>query len=332
MERHERLERTAALSALRWGVRFAFAALGIGIVVALVRQVGAETLCRILRDAAPWLPLVVVLEAARVGTDALATYAAYGPAAGKLLPLRVLARAALVARAVSSIAPAGRTATEATKAALLAPWAGSAAATAAAATGQAVTLVSGGILSVPCAAAAYVISGASPITMALVLHAALLVAAGTGIRVAMRAPWLGALAGRLSRRAGAHVQAMQAQARETSLLPPGPIAAMLLNRAIQVVQYAILARAVGAATGVSRALVAEGASMVALTVGAFVPAQVGVSEGAFAWSADVLGATVSQALAIALLGHALEAFFVAVGALVPLLWRAPALPDERPEH
>ncbi|MDI1450742.1 lysylphosphatidylglycerol synthase domain-containing protein [Polyangium sp. 6x1] len=326
------LERTAAASALRWGVRLAFAALGIGVVASLVRQVGAGTLYLILRGAAPWLPLVVALEAARVGADALATYAAYGPTASKLLPVRVLARASLVARAVSSIAPAGRTAAEATKAALLAPWAGAAAATAAAATGQAMTLVSGGIVSVPCAAAAYVISGASPITMALVVHAALLVAVGTGIRVAMRAPWLGALAGRLSRRAGERLDAVKARACETSLLPPGPIAAMLLGRAIQVAQYAILARAVGAATGVSRALVAEGASMVALALGAFVPAQVGVSEGAFAWSADVIGATLPQALAIALLAHALEAFFVAVGAVVPLVWRAPAPPNERPEH
>lgn len=326
------LERRPWGSALRWGVRLAFGALGIGVVVSLVRQVGAGALCLILRGAAPWLPLVVGLEAARVGTDALATYAAYGPAAGRLLPARVLARAALVARAVSSIAPAGRTAAEATKAALLAPWAGPTAATAAAATGQAVTLVSGGIVSVPCAAAAYVISGASPITMALVLHSALLVAAGTGIRVAMRAPWLGVLAGRWSGRAAARVEAFQARARETSLLPPMPIAVMLLGRALQVVQYAILARAVGAMTGVSRALVAEGASMVALAVGAFVPAQVGVSEGAFAWSADVLGATLPQAIAIALLGHALEAVFAAVGALVPLVWRAPRPPDERPEH
>lgn len=316
---------------MRWGLRFAFAGLGIVIVCTLVQHVGAGALGVILRRAAPWLPIVVGLELLRIGTDALATYAAYGERARHVSAV-ALARASLVARAVSSIAPAGRTAAEATKAALLAPWAGPAAATAAAATGQAVTLVSGGIVSVPCAAAAYALSGVSPITLALIVHAAALVTAGTLLRVAMRAPRLGALAGRVSARAGERVVAFQARARETSLLPPRPIAAMLLGRSIQVAQYAILARAVGATTGVSRALVAQGANMVSLSVGAFVPAQVGVSEGAFAWSADVLGATLPQAIAIAILWHALEAVFVAVGALVPLAWPAPSPPDERPEH
>ncbi|MRG96555.1 UPF0104 family protein [Polyangium spumosum] len=316
---------------MRWGARLAFAALGIGVVASLVRQAGAGALVAILRGAAPWLPLVVALELLRVGTDALATYAAYGDRA-KMLSVPALARASLVARAVSSIAPAGRAAAEATKAALLAPWAGPAAATAAGATVQAVTLVSGGIISVPCAAAAYALSGASAITLALVLHAALLVLAGTLLRVVMRASWFGALARRVSRRAGERVVVFQERARETRLLPPGPVAVMLVGRVIQVAQYAILARAVGAATGASRALVAQGANMVSLAVGAFVPAQVGVSEGAFAWSADVLGATVPQAVAIAMLCHALEAVFVAVGAIVPLAWSSPAAPGERPEH
>ncbi len=325
------LQARAGSVALRWGVRLAFVILGIVVVGSLVRKAGAGALFEILHRASPWLSLVVGLEVARVGTDALATYAAYG-ARARRVSIAALARAALVARAVSSLAPAGRTAAEATKAALLAPWAGTATATAAAATVQAVTLVSGGIISVPCAMAAYALSGRSPITILLALHAVVLVAMGTLLRVAMREKGLGKLVGRVSPRAGERVLAFQDRARDTRLLPPGPIAAMLLGRALQVAQYAILARAVGSMTSLSRALVAEGANMVSLAVGAFVPAQVGVSEGAFAWSADVLGATLPQAIAIALLWHTIEAVFVAVGALVPLLWRAPAPPDEPPQH
>lgn len=311
----------AAKARLGACARWAFLVAGLVTIGVLVRDVGASTLAAILERAALCLPFVMALEVCRIGADALTTYTALG-ASARLVPLRMLGRAAFIARAVSSIAPAGRTAAEATKATLLAPFAGASLATSAAATGQSVTLVSVGIVSVPCAIAAWTLSGVSAVTLLLVAHAVLLVSTGVFLRVAMRSSVLGRLVFRVSRTAGASVSAFQAHARESRLLPPGPLFAALVGRTLQIAQYALLARAVGASPGFGRALVAEGANMVSLAVGALVPGQVGVSEGAFVWSADAIGATSAQAISIALLAHTLDLVFVPVGALVPFLVRA----------
>ena len=68
-------------------------------------------------------------------------------------------------------------------------------------------------------------------------------------------------------------------------------------------------------------LFAQGLNLVALAVGALVPGQLGVSDGAFALSAKTLGTTTAKAMSIALLAHAMQVLFVLVGSLLPLLWK-----------
>ncbi|PTL85087.1 hypothetical protein DAT35_04660 [Vitiosangium sp. GDMCC 1.1324] len=303
-------------------LRPAFAVLGLGVLVLLIRDVGAKELEEVLSRAAPWLPLVLLLEAARLSLDALATWVAYGSRAREV-PFRAMLRAQLISTTVASLAPAGRTAGEAMKAALLSRYTGGATATAAAATSQAASLVSGGLSSIPCALAAYVLTGASWLTLALGVHTVVLVLVGTGMRAGMRARRLGAWLKCRCHRLAPHTETFQESARRDRLLPARPIVATFLGRAIQVVQYGTLAVAVGIDTRAVQALVAQGLNMVALAVGSLVPGQFGVSDGAFALSAKIFGTTTAKAMSIALLAHAMQVLFVLVGSLTPLVWKVP---------
>src|SRR5262249_25449665 len=105
-------------------------------------------------------------------------------------------------------------------------------------------------------------------------------------------------------------------------LPTVPLLAVLFGRVLQILQYAIIARAVVANASVTNALVAQGLNLIALAVGALIPAQVGVSDGAFAMSSNALGTTVAQAISIAFLAHVVQIAFIAAGALAAVAWRA----------
>jgi hypothetical protein len=301
-------------------LRPAFVLAGVVVLALLIRDVGTRELLAVLSRAAPWLPLVLALEAARLVLDAVGTWVAYG-SRSREVPLPSTIRAQLISTVVSSLAPAGRTAGEALKAALLSPYTGAATAAAAAATSQAASLVAGGLISLPCALAAYLLTGPSWVTLALIVHTVLLVLVGAGLRCGMRARRLGGWLNRRVHRLAPHTETFQESARGCALLPARPILAILLGRVLQVAQYGVLAVAVGIDTTVVRALFAQGLNLVALAVGALVPGQFGVSDGAFALSAGALGTTTAKAMSIALIAHAMQVLFVLVGSLTPLMWK-----------
>ena len=306
-----------------------FALAGLGMLALLVRKAGPGELGTVLADAAGWLPCVVLLELGRQCMDALATRFSYGAGAEKV-PLAVLARAQLIGTAVSSMAPAGRAAAEATKAALLMPYMGGATATAAAATSQSASLAAGGFISFPCAVASYLLTGFSVFTLAMLAHGVLLVLLSAGVRACMRAKRPGAWLVRRCRRWASHAEQFQASARCGALLPCRPTLAFLGSRVLQVGQYAVLTYAVGIDTSVVQALFSQGLYLCALAVGSLVPGQVGVSDGAFAMAAGVLDTTAARAMSVALLGHVVQLLFVVAGALTPLVWRTRAAPPAAP--
>lgn len=315
-------------------LRIAFAVAGVGAVALLVRDTGAHELAAILVPAARWIPLILALEVIRIALDGVATWLALGRRA-QGLPVLLLTRAQIIGAAVGSLAPAGRAAAEATKAALIAPWTGGAAATAAAATVQAATLLAVALISIPCAWAAWVVTGPSLITVSLVVHAAVLLVLGAGMRLAMRAPRLGRFIERRAGRFARGAASFQDAARETPVLAPGPTAVLFVGRVLQVAQYAALAYAAGIDVTAVQALVSQGLNLISLSVGALVPGQVGVSEGAFVLSANAIGATEAKAMAIALLAHVLQVAVIPLGALTPVLWKVrrpePDAPREIPE-
>jgi len=147
---------------------------------------------------------------------------------------------------------------------------------------------------------------------------------GLVVRGASRSPRLAAWLGRLRfRRVADGAQEFHDVSRGGPLVPLRPLLSVSTGRAFQVAQYGIIAHAVGVAhVTVFRALLAQGVNMVALAVGVLVPGQLGATDGAFALSAEALGTTMPRALAIALVAHVLQVIWIAVGTLVPIVWRA----------
>lgn len=291
---------------------------GLAVVAFMVRSTGPDVIERVLRPAWRWLPVVLLLDSARIGTEALATYYAYG-ARGHLLPWSMLVRAQIVGYAVAGVMPAGRTSSEAVKVAMLGRYAGVPTAIAAGATNQAVTLVVGGIVAVPCAIAAFSITGVSAVTLALLAQAAILTVCGVAIRAAARGQ--SELGTRIARRFGVSLVEFRTASRDVALLPRGPTLSMLVGRVFQIGVFAVLAHAVGVDLSVARVLYAQGINMIALALGVLVPGQLGAADGAFAASAVPLGTTVAVAMSIALLVHVMQMIWVAIGATVLLVWR-----------
>lgn len=304
-------------------VRAAFGIAGVVVLVLLVRQAGKDALLEALTPVLPWLPALLVLDLLRIGADAHATWLAYGERAAAI-PVARLLRAQLIANAVTYLAPAGRTAAEATKAALLARFTSWPEATAAATLMQALALFGGAVISVPCVLAAGTILGFSAkITLLILAQGLGVTLSGLVVRGASRSPALAAWLGRLRfRRVAEGAQEFHDVSRGGPLVPLRPLLSISMGRAFQVAQYGIIAHAVGVAhVSVLRALLAQGVNMVALAVGVLVPGQLGATDGAFALAAEALGTTMPRALAIALVAHVLQVIWIVVGTLVPTVWR-----------
>lgn len=298
----------------------------LAALVFVVRAVGTGEVMALLAQAAWLLPVAALLELGRIGLDAVATRMALGSRGG-LVPLRTLVAAHLVAHGVMNVMPAGRGASEAAKATLLAPHLGAPAAIAMGTTNQANVLLSSALFSLPCALAAHIALHSSELTIAIFIHFAVLFAAGTGLRFLQRFPralqWVEQHFSRWAAGARGFVEA----SRETPMLSAGPIAAMSLGRLLQTAEYAVLAYAVGLPVGPLRALAVQGLNLVAAAVGVLVPGQMGSSEAIFAVAADALGSTAAQAVSIALLAHAVSLAFAAVGLVVLGVWVS--VPSER---
>lgn len=309
--------------------RVAFLAAGLTVLALLVRSAGASALAAAMRSALPWLPVLLTLDAARVGCDTLATYYAYGPL-GRTVPRGPLVRAHVIANAVTMLAPAGRTAAEATKAALLARWVGWPNATAAATLMQSLALIAGALITVPCALSAFILTGGSVLTYAIAGQGVGVFVLGLSLRVVSRNPRIGRALAKRSRKLENAAGEFQKTTREGPLVPLAPLLALVTGRACQIAQYGVLATAVGGLVTPTHVLLAQGVNMVGLAVGVLVPGQVGATDGAFAFSSDALAMTQAQALAVAMLVHVLQVIGTVVGTLTPIVWRVPDDPGPGP--
>ncbi|AUX41240.1 hypothetical protein SOCE26_026500 [Sorangium cellulosum] len=293
---------------------------GLAGLAALVRHAGAAALLEALGRAAPLLPLLVVLEAARIGCEGLATRALCLP---RRVPLAELARIHVVAYPVATLMPAGRAAAEAVKAALLSPYVGAPRAAAIATANQSLALLSFAPTSLLAAAAVWQSDGASPLALAVLAHAAVSVASGVGVAFAARQRAAFAWLARRFARAGNATAAFQEAVREHPPVPLRPLAAFCAGRALQAAQYAVLLAAVGADSGPLRALAAYGVAVIGTAVGDLIPAQIGATDGAFTLAAPLLGLSTSAAVAVSVLAHTLQAIGALAGIVATLVWRRP---------
>jgi uncharacterized membrane protein YbhN (UPF0104 family) len=320
----EELEESAApkkRGPLAIAFRWIVGVLGVLLLVFLVREVGVDALLEVLVPALSWVPVIALLEMVRIGFDALATRLVLGNRVERV-SFGVLYAAQLVAHAVMNVIPAGRAASEAMKAVLLAPHLGGAPAAAMGYTNQANVLISSGLFTVLCLLGAFASPEPTLLVIGLLGHTVLLILSGVGMRFA-------ATSEIVARRTARHlpwlwrrVERFHHASRETALVAPKPVIAMFAGRTVQTVEYAVIAHAVGLDIGVGEALAVQGTNLVAAAVGVFVPGQVGSAEAVFAAAAEVLDTTVARAMSIALLAHAVQLILVVAGFVLLFGWRA----------
>ncbi|WP_437489779.1 lysylphosphatidylglycerol synthase domain-containing protein [Sorangium sp. So ce1014] len=297
----------------------ALGAFGLAALVALIRHVGAAEMLAAVTRAAPFLPFLIALEAARIGCETIATAVLCAP---RRIPPAELLRIHVVSYPVMTLMPAGRAAGEAVKAALLSPHVGAPRAAAIATANQSLALLGAAPLSLLAAAALFRIGGgASPFALGVLAHAALLVASGLGVAFAARQRAASAWITRRFARAGQLTAAFQEAVRERAPVPGWPFVACVAGRALQAAQYGVLLAAVGAESGLLRALAAYGVGAAGTAAGDLIPGQIGATDGAFTLAASLLGLTASSAIAVSLLLHLLQAAFALAGIAATLAWR-----------
>jgi hypothetical protein len=303
----------------------ALLALGLGAVVFLVRTVGSKEVGASVISASPFIPLLLLLEGGRIGSEVL-TVQLLVAGMGARIPWTPLIRSSLLSYSICIGSPAGRPVSEAVRATLVSPFVGASRAAAAATAMQVLTLVCNGAMAAMAAAAAACTMGWSILTGSLLLYAAVSCAAGLAIELAARWRGLSKWLMRALPRLRKPIAKFRLTAQKKAYFPIGPAALMLSGRLMQAAQFGVLGFALGLGFGLKTLLVLQGINLAGTAAGDFVPAQLGATDGAFALAASSLGASVAIGVSIAVLIHCVQLFWVAVGALVPLLLRSTPRP------
>ncbi|MBX7194505.1 MAG: flippase-like domain-containing protein [Sandaracinaceae bacterium] len=308
-------------------LRVALAVFGLVVIAVLVRRIGAEEVAAALERTAPVLPIAFVLDAARIGCDAWSTRLMLGER-GRVIPARVLFLGHVVGHGVMNVFPAGRSASEAAKAALFHRYLGAAEAISIGASNQANTLFSSGVFSLLCAGAAAIATPDTTLVTAMLVHFVVLFVSGTGMRLAATNRHVEAFFAHRFPRVGAHLGRFAAHSRETPIVAWGPVGAMMLGRLVQTIEYGVLAHAVGISVGPLEALSVQGINLVAAAIGVLMPGQLGSSEAVFALAADALHTEAANAMTIALAAHLCALTWAVVGLVLLFTWRAKAPASE----
>ncbi|MDI1444348.1 hypothetical protein [Polyangium sp. 6x1] len=299
---------------LRWVARGLFAALALTAMVLLVRRAGAGSFLDAFHAGLPWLPLLLLLEALRIAADLVALWLLCGPDARRL-PLAAWIRLHLVTNTALVVMPGGRMISEGMKIARLGPVLGAGRATAVVAVHHALTLVGVALTCAVAGLVAWRVTGASLLTAALAAHAASCLILATTLRITLHRASIPRPFARHSAAAAPLLDDLRAASRVLPLLPPGALAAKLVNRVAQIAQLVVLLHAVGGASGLARAWLAGGVSLLGGAIGEVSIAQLGCTEGAFVLSASALSLGVGGAVAITSLVRAVQLFWSAVGAV-----------------
>jgi hypothetical protein len=298
--------------------RLVLAVLGCGLLAYIVESVGARAIYETLRPAVRWLPVLCAVEAVRIAFEALASRFAFGSLAPKI-PTPTLYRAHVIGQSLGALAPAPRVINETIKIGLLSPFVGATAATAVGVVNQAATLIAGGLFSIPCGVAMYMLGGDTIWLFGAAGHAVWLVSSGLSLRAISRsdkiAKWLARKLPRFSDR----ILAFRNHGDEVGFFAAGPVIAMMCGRACQALQYGIAAHAVGIDVGFLGAMAAEGVNLIATAIGVFIPGGVGTTDGAFTLAAKLLSTTIVRASALALLMRCLQIVWLPIGSAAALI-------------
>jgi uncharacterized membrane protein YbhN (UPF0104 family) len=319
-----------------WLGRLLLAAVGLGLVVYLVKGAGVARVGHVLVAAGPWLPAIFALEIAQMISDVIALRFLL-PRRGRDVPLATWLRSSAVTYAMMILLPAGRAAGEVTRATLMSKHVGASAAATASTQLQAGYIAAMAFAAcVDCAGVASSAGFAAPLTLFLLLTATLTLAGAIAILAALANPhvsqWLDALRRRFKRNA-APLVLDAARGR----LDFRAIVACCGGRVCQIAQYTLILTAIGGKPTLRAGLTAHGIHLVGATVGDIFPNQLGIVDGAYRAFAPMLGFgnAPERALSIAFIAHAVQLSMatvcVIVGALVRRA-RSPfeSQPDSRP--
>ncbi len=289
---------------------------GLGVVAWLIHHTGTQVVVAALTKAPLLFPLVVLLEAVLAGGEVWAAFLLYGEKR-KDVPLGAALRSSVFCYAVMCVLPFGRAVAEVTRAAMLARYVGGARAAAVATQVQGLTLVGNAIISLACTVAVWRVAGPSWLLAGIALNLVLTSVGGGGLLLATRRSSLGERLGKYFR--GGEVWGVEVDTHlRAEVKLRGPIGWMAFARSAQTLQRMVLLAAVGSAWGPLRGLTAQAIALVSSLVGDVIPGQLGVTEAGYALAAQVLQLSQGDAVAIGLLGHLAQVFWIGVGFLSPL--------------
>jgi hypothetical protein len=282
-------------------LRVLLAVVGLAIVAYLVHDAGPSRVLRILWEAGPWLPLILVLEVAQFGSD----YGAIRSIVGSQwqgIPSATRIRSAAIAYAMMVLLPAGRAAGEIARATLLSKNLGLARAAAASVQLQSAFLFANAVLSLVAWGVVQSSFGAGS-ALALLLAGNVLFQAFLSIgligilRYARFGRWLDGLRTRFLR---AQVASKPLDPDVRRRLPWSAAAICALGRVAQLVQYGVILRAVGGVATVRGAFISHGIRLVGNTLGDLLPNQIGVVDGVYRAFAATLGFADAPARALSI--------------------------------
>ncbi len=309
-------------SARAWIWRGLLFVLGLAFALWLLHAQGFDRVARVLSEAGPWLPLVILLECVLLATDVLALRNLLGPSASAI-PLRVWVRSTALAYASGVLLPAGRATGEAARVTALAPTVGLRHAANACSRMQASFLLGNSIISFACMAAVGALGSRSTLLRLALLGNAVACAVFSVTLLLMAsserfAAWLG----KHFRRFVSAPPSVEHH-RYDLLAGVRATAWCLVGRCCQTVQYGVAVHAVGGLATIRSAFTAQGIHLVGAAIGDMIPNQMGATEGVYrAFAAALhLEAEPVRALGIALVARlaqvALALLCLLVMTLVP---------------
>ncbi len=307
--------------AIKGAVRWVLLAGGIAFIAYLVKQAGPRSVADALVSAGPFIPIIIALEAVQLATDTVAFATILGPERRKVISVKGWIRSSCVSFVCLALLPAGRTASEVARATIVAQYTGAFRSAAAGTELQAAALIADALISGSVALGIWAMVGSQG-NLAWMLGGNFLLAGTLGVLLflvlhnASFARWVKKKFPSIAKSAGDEVTTP----RYFGILPS---AWSFLGRWVQVVQYGVVVLAVGGAWSVRGAFVGHGIHMVGATVGAAVPNQVGVVDGAYVAFANVLGfpGAPAKALSVALVLRASQLLFAAICMIAATLTR-----------
>lgn len=295
---------------------------GLAVLGVVIAWAGVGSVKEALAQAWPFVPLLLLLEGARLPLEALTTRHLMG-AAARRVPLAIQLRAQAVFYAVATVLPGGRLAGEVSKVALLAPHVGRVRAVAVAGASQATSLIADACVGILALGVCVTVLGPSVATATLAVFAAACTAFAVLAVLGMRSALPERLLSRFPRVLRSAVGYRRA-VRVQPMVVPRAVLYLVVARLLQVLLLTVALYAAGAALSPSLGTMTLALNMMASAAADAVPGQVGPTDAALAIYAPALGVATATMVSVSVIFHAVQlAWAAAFGAVSVLSPRVP---------